>query len=312
MFELKMDRKPVNTFNLAEDATLLRVAIKTYTGNCKDKETSQEVADDKAASENRVNLYVSRIAKEDRLPPQQIAGEARRYLDTLGAVWDKDGNRLIPNTILETVKTKLETYRVQFLAAVDTLLGRYEELKDKAKQPAPIGLGDLFDRVGFPEEREIKEKYSFEVRSGVFADPNHLALKHVSPQARAEIEANLRHDYDDKIADIHKQVVTRVQKALLRVSQTLPAFEAGKVSRFEDGMFEGLQEIAEILPALNITGDRTISDIVANVRTLITKMDPIKLRDKKSPEGTEHRKEVVKVVGTLLAKINSGAVKARV
>lgn len=309
----KPEPKSRTVFELCRDATLIRISASTFTGNVNDKELAEDLANSTRADVDRMGVLLRRIRKEDRLPAQQIVSEARRYLDSVGGQWDKDGHRLVPNVKRDEVMAKLDEFARRFHDAVRDFLGRYDEIYANArKEMTPA----IFDRVGFPSKGEIKEKYKFEIRQGVFPDPSDLRLSGVSPAARKEIEASVRAEQQDKMKEIHAQCVDRLTAALQRAVTQLPKFEKEEITRFEDSLVGSLLELCDVLPSLNITGDRTLETAIAKTRALFSKADLKLLRARgtadKEGEGKKARKEIVTAGKDLLSLLKGGAVKKKI
>lgn len=302
-----------NAFDIARDCALVSIEGSLYPWAKKDQVAATNAADaDKAISE-RFTAYVQRLDKEDRLPPQQILSEARRYLDfPNGFPWDGKGGFCVRNTKLDEILTKLEEFRAKFYDAVDTLCAGLPALEAKARQD----LNGAFSRLGFPTEAEVRERYTFNIKTGAIPHADDTRLNNVSAKALESITANIRKEQSEKISDLHKQVVGSLEAALGRVVSNLTEFSDGKITRFEDSLVTNLESLVEALPSLNVTGDRAVDQTIARSRTLVAGLQKAlqeqTLRDKKSEAGPAVRKEIAKEAGDILSKLKAGAVKAKV
>jgi hypothetical protein len=301
-----------NSFDLSRDCTLLGVEVGLYPWSKKDDTAATHAATAEHASSDRFTAYIQRLSKEDRLPPQQIAGEARKALAfPNGTPWDGKGLFLIPNTRLESTLDALNEIRNRFYAAVETLIQRLPALENKARAE----LNGAFDRLGFPTASDLREKYRFEIRQSAIVSADDLRLNHVSPQARASIEDNIRREQADQIQEVQKACIAGIESALQRVTESLPAFSDGKIKRFEDTLITGLSELCESLPALNFTHDPTIDRTLGNVNALVSRLteaNQAKVLRAKDTKGTEVRKDIAKQAGGILAALKSGAVSNKI
>lgn len=302
-----------NAFDFATCTTLVGIEGSLFQWSKQDKTAASNAADSDAAQVDRYTLYIRMIPKEDRLEPQQILSEARRFIDfPKGIKWDKNGNSAIKNVELEGVLGDLEVFRQKFYDAVQKLVDKLPELETKARHD----LNGAFDRLGFPTAQEVKSRYSFDIRVGVAPSPNDIRCQGVSAKAKAHIEAAVRKDQDNKLADLHKQVVGALDASLSRVVNNLTDFSEGKIARFEDSLVTNLAELVEALPRLNIAGDRAVDQTIARSRGLLTGLQKAlteqTLRDKKSEAGPKVRKEIATEAKDILSKLKAGAVSAKV
>lgn len=301
-----------NSFDLSRDCALIGIEASLYPWSKKDTIAAAHAADAEAADAQRFTAYIQRLSKEDRLPPQQLIGEARKALAfPNGSPWDGKGFFLVPNTRLETILDTLEQYRTKFYRAVDELVAKLPELEAKAR----LDLNGAFDRLGFPTADELRERYTFAVRQGAIASPDDIRLNHVSPKARLAIEDAVRREHQDQAGALHKACIDGITSALRRVVDSLPKFSAGEVTRFEDTLFTGLQEITEALPALNLGNDATINKAITQTRSLVatlTAANEKKVLRNKNPEGDETRKVIAGQAKSILDSLKGGAVTAAI
>jgi hypothetical protein len=302
-----------NTFDIARDCALVSIEGSLYPWAKKDEVAATNAASADHAVSERFTAYVQRLNKEDRLPPQQLLSEARRFLDfPNGFAWDGKGGFCVRNTKLDEVTSKLEEFRAKFHAAVDTLCAGLPALEARAKAE----LNGAFSRLGFPTEAEVRERYSFEIKLGAIVHADDTRLNHVSSKAREAIEKSIRKEQAEKVTELHQQVVGSLEAALNRVVTNLTDFTAGKITRFEDSLVTNLESLVEALPTLNVTQDRAVDQTIVRSRTLVAGLQKAlqeqTLRDKKSEAGPAVRKQIAKEAGDILSKLKAGAVKAAV
>jgi hypothetical protein len=297
------------SFDLSRDTTLVGIEVSLYPWSKKDTVSAHNAAQAESADDKRFTAYIQRVSQADRLPPQKIIGEARKCLAfPNGTPWDGKGFFLIPNTRLEATLDKLKDFQNKFYAAVEDIVRRLPELEAQAR----VDLNGAFDRLGFPTVDDIKERYSFRVRQSAIVNPQDIRLNHVSPAARASIEAAVRRELSDKSTELHKSCVEGIAAALRRVVDSLPAFTAGKISRFEDTLITGLQDITEALPALNLGNDSNLTRAIAQSQALVaslTKANEGATLRNKNEEGAKTRKALAGQAKSILDSLKTGAVK---
>jgi hypothetical protein len=301
-----------NAFDLSRDCSLVGLEAGLYPWSKKDTTAAAHAAEAEHATADRFTAYIQRLSKADRLPPQQIVGEARKVLAfPNGSPWDGKGFFLIPNVRLEKVLSELEDYRNKFFSAVEELITKLPELEAKAR----ADLNGAFDRLGFPTETDLRERYKFSIRQSAIVNAGDLRLNHVSPAARQRIEEAIRKEQAEKADAVHRACVDGIAAALRRVTDSLPAFSAGQIVRFEDTLITGLEELTEALPALNFGKDPAIDRSLVQIRTLVSKLaraNQDRTLRAKDDRGSEVRKTLATEAGGILAALKSGAVSNRV
>lgn len=303
------------SFDLARDATLVRIRTKGYSWNKKDLVAAANAAKADNAADDAFSAY-ARLCPDDfkdlRLAPSRLVAEARELLDYPHNIkWDKDGNALVLNTKLDVTLQKLADIRARFFDAVDALIAELPNIEKAARAK----LNGAVDRLGFPLSTEIREKFSFEIEHGAVPHPDDIRLRHASPAAIAAVTASVQRQAQEKVQEIHTSVVTGITSTLAALAEKLTKFNDGEIVRFEDGIFSDLEQIVENLPALNVTGDRAVTNALAQSRNLLGKIraaaESKVLRDKKD-DGVKVRKEIAKEAKGILGKLQAGAVKAKV
>lgn len=302
-----------NAFDFSRDTTLVKVEGSLYPWSKRDNAAAHNAANADHADADRFTAYVKLIPKDAYLKPQQILSEARRFIDfPKGIKWDNNGNSAIKNTELDGVRQDLETLRQKFYDSVDELVAELPALEAKAR----LDLNGAFDRLGWPTEQDVRDRYAFTIRLGVAPAADDLRCQGVSAKAKAEIEQAVRNEQTDKLNDLHKQVVGALEGALSRVVNNLTDFTDGKIVRFEDTLVTNLADLVEALPRLNIAGDRAVDQTITRSRQLLTGLHAAlqanTLRDKKTEVGPKVRKEIATEAKDILSKLKAGAVSAKV
>lgn len=294
------------TFNLAEDAMLIKVSISCFTGRKKDKVLAEEVALQKNANSDNISTSLSALDKEDRMPTQQIATAARNWLNEHSAIWDSDGWRLIGNATYEGLRQKLEEFKAEFIAAKDKLCARRDELASKAKHK----LGKLADRCPFPELHELHAAFEFEIMTQPIANPDDIRLKHVSPQAAAQIAEGVRKAQAAKTQDALRQLVSRLLDTVTHAANKL----SEKDAIFRDTLIDNVRDTVALVPALNLTNDPHIAKLAKEIAETVALAKPEVLREDPVARKVVADKaaEAVKKGRSILEKLQGGAVSNRV
>ena len=275
---------------IQEQALLARVSIKKWSNAKTDAELTVEVS-----ASNNVDPGLLRVRKTLLSVPvvnalSKLAGQIRNNIvGKLTVPWDEDGTRLLPVGVIDRFEKELAEAQ-----------DRWEELKkelgndyDDAVKESKSALGDAFKESDYPQREDILDRYSINVEYSPLPTGGDLRVS--LPQKkldklRREVEARVKSNIEKGTKQVHERVV----KTLTHLIEKLEKFgidkNSGKVvGAFRDSTVENLNELAEVLSVLNITGDPALTaasnDLLAQLRDL----NPKKLRS-----NPTHRKDVAK------------------
>jgi hypothetical protein len=185
--------------------------ISVWEGRKKDKGIEQDVADragarSKNATSVHKNLFVN-------CPPleaiKSLRGEARIWFNKYTRVWDDNGGRLIPTTIMFELKQDFANLEKRFNTLVDIFVRTYAtEISKQAFE-----RGAMFNRDEYPDVSDIRSKFRFVLNtmplptSGDFrVDIGNEALKEVQEQYDRYVEERIAASNQDLWERLKTQV----------------------------------------------------------------------------------------------------------
>lgn len=258
------ETKPTSTGtpNLAKSCVVFKLNIKLYTGNKTIALLGEEIARKHGGEADAMKGSTSALDKEDRLSIQRISLNARAYLKENSLTWDDNGARLVEARNYQAVYDKLTHYKRAFDAAVKKCAGRWDELRDRAKER----VGDLFDYVQFPASKEaFASEYSFEFTPELLSDSSQdIRIAGLNKDQAAQFSALAEKKYEKRVEAVKIELVRRIEKVVLNVSEAMK--EEGKI--FRDSLFENVKTLAEIGPSLNVTRDPKIAKALDSLKKL--------------------------------------------
>ena len=258
---------------ISERAMLVSLSISLWSGRKYDKDASHEVAANHNTDERRAGRFNKILVNPNNLRAiAGIAGSARNYQNQVTLPWLSDGSRIIPVDIYLEYTSKMSGYRSSFDAAVSDLVKDYDALVNQAR----LDLNGLFKESDYPSKESIVNKHAFNVR--VFNLPDaadfRVGLSNSELEAtRKDIETNLNEATDAAVKDVFERVKMRMDHFVRRMNE----IEDGKGLR--DSMMENIKELSNIMPRLNITGNREIDDIADKMKREIASYTTDDLRD---------------------------------
>jgi|GEM_PF-6187011 len=280
------------SFDLAANCTLVKLSASQFSGRKKDEALAADVARDNNGDTDAYETFLKVLPDETRKAIQQIVTEARTYYKLHTTPWDT-GWALVNNTIYEKLRSDLEEFGIKFMEAVQT------EVLDKRDQLADLSDARLGKRAylyPFPELEALRGEYEFNVKTMPIPNPKDLRLKHVSPDVAKQIEAETTQLLNDKLKGAMTTVVSRIRSVVERVFDTLN--DGDKI--FRDSMIQNVKDLCAVIPELNLTNDRFISQVADEIMTTLGNVDCKKVR-----EDPEERKAVAVKAGSLLDRLKN-------
>lgn len=264
--------------NISEKAMLVSLSISAWSGRKYDKDASKEVADNHGTDATRAGRFNKILVNPVSLKDiTSIAGNARNYTMSVTLPWLNDGVRIIPVDIYLEYMQRMSEYRSQFNDAVEKLLREYDALVKQAR----LDLNGLFKESDYPSEESIRRKHAFNVR--VFNIPDskdfRVALSESEFQStKQEIEQNLLDAQDNAVRDVFQRVQSRMEHIIKRLKEV----EATDGKGIRDSMMKNVVELADLLPKLNITGNKDVDAVAAQLRQDLASISSDDLRENQS------------------------------
>ena len=267
---------------IQNNAMLLTATITKFSNTRRDNGMADELTVAKKASANVIKVTKTLFASPIIKSLNKAHGQLRNHTLNFNTLpWD-DGERLIPVESIEGFETAWVTKTDYIDDLKRELVREYPNMLKRAAKD----LGDAFDIGDYPTAEEILDRYSAT-----------YALKKL-PEA-GDLRVNLPADKLQKIKDsIEADVTSRVEAATEsvheRVVDTLQALIDGlerhgekaagakRASKFTDNTVEKIEELAAVLPSLNITGDPKLTQAGNALLTKLADLDPAKLRESKT------------------------------
>ena len=201
----------------------------------------------------------------------KFALAARMAHKKLTLPWEDDGARILPVSMYNRYKVKLDDLIEDRADAVIALIDRYDALGTPFKEKEC-----LHDRISMSYEfRPIPEAQHF------VAD---LSAEETR-QVQADIEAQVTAQLTSGIASLYRRLQEAVENCKQKIS-----IEGGKKTIFRNSVIDNLRGLVAIVPRLNITDDPKLNEMVDQIRRTLTELDhPDQLRvDRKEFDPDVH------------------------
>lgn len=287
---------------LSERAMLVALHISSWAGMQVDREVTDAVnADFKA--DKKAGRYNKRLVDSRFFEGVSAAStKARAAHRVLTLPWEDDGTRVLANVGYINYTTVMKDCRYQFEQAVKTFLADLQPAIDEAK----VRLGDMFNADDYPDASELKAKFAFDVEIKPMPEGKDFRAK-LSDDAVKAIVKDIERRSDERLQNAMKDVFERVHELVTNMSKRLREYQPGKDGKRASGIIRdtlvyNINELADLMPALNVTGDARIDELAAQLKAELVEHSPEILRtDVKVRQATISKADkILKKVKTYL------------
>lgn len=263
---------------LSERAMLVSLHISSWSGMQVDREVTDAVnADFKA--DKKAGRYNKRLVDSQFLEGISSAhSKARAAHKLLTLPWEDDGTRVLANVGYINYTTVMKDCRLKAEAAVKEFLSDITPAINEAK----VRLGDMFNADDYPDAAELKTKFGFDVEIKPMPEGKDFRAK-LSEDAVKAIVKDIERRSDQRLEAAMKDVFVRVQDVVSKMSERLREYQPGKDGKKASGIIRdtlvyNINELAELMPALNVTGDPRIDELAKQLKAELVEHSPEILR----------------------------------
>lgn len=297
-----MSKKQYKVMGLDERALLVKLSIGRWSGQKTDANVTNEVAErhkaDKASGKYRKRLVTKTALKEI----DSIAGAARSAHNMLTLPWTDDGARVITTESYEHYSKVMRDFRDKMQAAVDEFIKTYDDHVIDAKE----ALGTMFDPDDYPPRNVVKSKFTFDVEPSPIPMKGDFRAKVSNEEAAIiakDIEARSKMRLEHAMRDVWERVADVTEKMVDRLSAYKPKEGLHRAENtFRDSLVYNVEELARVLPSLNITNDPKLDELQKELLNKLCHYDPQQLREDSNARAqtAKEAKAILKKVGKFL------------
>lgn len=311
-------------FNLASEALQAKLTIGMWTGRSRCRELSEEAAaryqsmvdeviqqavkDGKPQEEiealekvkvnpKRIESHVLTLRSEIRKQIQRISDKSRQYFNENTYMWDLGSWRLLPTKKFTEVSAHLQDQKTKFTEAVEnTIISQYDEILAAAKAE----LGPIFEKIGFPDKKNLKTRYRFALETRPVSDPEDLRIKHIDTASVAALKKNIAERYGENLREAVRAQVDTMAKDIRYVADRMKS-DTG----FKDGMLSNKMKHVQSIRDLNaaMLNDAAVEAMANDAITMLGEWDPAIIKSDR-----EARKEAASQFDRLATAIESASV----
>lgn len=278
--------------SLQSNSVVVSLSVSQWTARKLDKKITDEVNTTHAASNDAGRYNKLLVAKEFTEAVSKVVNKARTFHYENTLAWGDNNERLLPSANYFTYVTEMNLMRSEFENAVTAFLKNYDAVIDDAQKR----LNGMFKLSDYPSRTEIIEKFSF--RTSFFPVPDTDFRVQLDSVEVDKLREALGAEINNRLADAVKGVWERINTQLVHMRETLS--QSDKV--FRNSLFDNLNELVDLLPKLNVTNDKAISEICGQMKKLSVDPDTVRVDVKLRAKKAEEVQDVLNKFGSFFGK----------
>jgi hypothetical protein len=260
---------------LSRKATLVSVTISQWTARKLDKRVTEKVNRQHGASKdagryNKLLIEAQRLAKING-----FVSQARHLHYAMTKPWCDEGLRILPNVLHEKFAAKFREIKRGFDQAVAEFERDYPQFVEERKR----ALNGLFNESDYPPAEQIASKFKLDTKTFPVPDADDFRSDVLDADTVEDIRRELAETSDTVLNDAMKHSVDEIVKVVGHMSDKLHAYKGKDRTFFTGSLVENVRELAELLPAFNLTNDPAFAAMADRIQRELCAEDAKTLRE---------------------------------
>lgn len=286
---------------LSRKATLVSVNITTWTARKLDRKITDEVNSSHGASQD-AGRYNKLLIEAKRLETiTSVVSAARKLHHTMTKPWCDEGLRILPNVLHAKFADAFRALKREFDTAADEFCRDYPTFVHERKR----ALNGLFDESDYPAVDTIRDKFKCEVKTFPVPEAEDFRSDVLDDDTIEDIKRELEATSDSVLQGAMKDTAEKIGEVVGRMSEKLKTYGTsadGKKNFFTNTLVENVRELADLLPAFNLTNDPGLDQIAKRIKRELCVEDADVLRKNDAARETVQKSAdaILKDVSALL------------
>jgi hypothetical protein len=276
---------------LSERTMLVALHLGAWSGNAVDRQVTEEVSESHKADLTDAGRYSKRLASPKFFREVNAAYSLGRQTHrVLTLPWSDDGTRILSTMGYQHYTEQMRNIRYKADIAIKQFGEQYDDIKREAK----VRLGTMFDGSEYPPSEAILNKFYFDVEIKPTPEQGDFRAQLADSTVKAitkDIERRTNARIEAAVADIYQRVYDSVGKMAKKLAEYDPTTKEGA---FKDSLVYNINNLADLIPSLNITGDQKLDDLAKRLKRDLVEHSPEILRvDTKARSETQRKAEAL-------------------
>lgn len=281
--------------SIVKECMVVNLQVGIWTGHRLDKDASNKLTKSAKAEDDAARVNKHLVAKDALKRIITAAGAIRMHFYAKTMTWKDNGDRLLTRQIYMQFIEEHSALVKEFTSAREEFL---RDLYPVAREQAEFRMGTLFKEEDYPEVRQLRNKFYINLDIDAVTEAGDFRVR-MDKDTVAEIRGEMEEA-------MQKRLTRAIGDLWLRLSDRLSHFAERMKGdgKFKEATITNLEEIVELIPALNFTNDADLENIRTQIKDTIIGHSAKDLRENKKV-----RKEVAKNASQVM-KDMAGFMKA--
>lgn len=249
------------------NAVIVRLSISMFSNQRQDRAITDDVKMRKALGNGAGKWVKYKLPDESLKAIREYATNIRAYHYSLTSPWE-DGTRMLSAKARPQYDEKLEQFTAEYMKLVDEFGKNYPGWIEQAE----LMHAGTFDAHDYPEWDTCRATFSIRREYFPVPKPDHFS-QDMKTLYGAGLEAMTSMKIDEAVSDTWDRLIKPVQLMAERL--------ASPDAIFRDTLVANVKEMAELIPMLNITGDKKMTEAAAAISASLSSLDVAVLRENK-------------------------------
>lgn len=256
--------------SILNEGMLIDIAISCWDGRRLDRAASRKITEVSEAHDDealRVNKLL--VAKDSMSAYMTAASAIRTHHKDKTLPWRDKGARLLPRKLYMPFMERHAELEQAYIDAVDDFcFNNYPAEIDRAA----FRLAKTFDTGDYVRPEVLRRRFSVTVDIDAINDPSDFRVQMDETEVeriKSDIQEKTERRVADAISHVWDRVETTVTHFAKRMQSQVDVGEGGRRSPLHATTLTNLQKLVDALPAMNITGDKKLTKLVARLQKTI-------------------------------------------
>lgn len=255
---------------ISDACILVSLSISSFSGNKTDRRLTSEVSNANHTRGDALRVVKKIVGKQSLEAIKKIESEARNYHRQNSVAWADDGARMLPSAHHAVYMKTIRGLRQKFEDAAAAFCADWPQIIAQAK----LDLNGAFNDTDYPDESTIANHFEFRVKTNPVPDVGDIRVD----LPAQEVDA-IRRELSERIDEAEKMATNELLKRLAEPLAAMVNKLNDKEAVFRDTLVSNVTDIANLIPALNVTNDPVLDKVRKEIMASIGTVRANDLRD---------------------------------
>lgn len=282
----KKQKKTKNDSSLSHKALLVNISISQWSGRKVDKNATDSVMSKFEATKEAGKYHKKLLPKAHELEAiSSVSSRVRKFFTSQTLPWFNDGTRILSGENYMDFTKEIKQFKNEFNDCVVSFERAYPQLQKQAQ----VKLGKLYNKEEYLHKDEIKDRFSINI--------DFMPLPDVK-DFRTDISEDEIKEFERRVQEIQAKGLQECWTRLHDVVKIAVERLSNDKGTFRDSLIENITEVVDLLPKLNINGDKDLEASRKEIKAIVSKLEGPSLR-KDAKARSEAKEKLAKVVSKM-------------